>query len=530
MPTVVMEPCSILELTSCVLKVVSQIYKFLKTVQNTPRDVRDYLVALENTRKVLAHVEDYILFHERTLFRAVDKTQLETISAVLQECKLTFTLQLSAVQKYDTQDTTSTWRQLRKKIGFGFGQESLNKCTTKLQAFQSLLNKALTASIGKDTVVIRAEVGVVKSEIIEMAKKQQQQHQQMLFTLEQYTTTTQKCVPKPIDHTLTADILNSTKQMDSEQAMETRDQILGHNEVSVPLKTLEQFRHSSSMEVSSTSCMATSGSSVPLDHTNCHLGRNTVIMYSRNDSFWRLPEEKCQFLGSETKALSANNHQDLVRILGGIACNLFITRKMRSSLKQNSSLVDDMLMVPGQWCIIYVHQNATKPFELIGPTSPQRKPPDETCLAIEQLFSLVYSCDRELKMYQDQRMTDLVGQIIKPVECSYEVLTFNPKYQVSKADRRILKRNITELRHISEQIRLEVDYRHRVETRETALRAQDIQVQQQLMTRMLQDQKSVLDAMMRKSQQIESIQGQQEVLQNMLQLRKVVEEGQLGIL
>ncbi|KAI1266491.1 hypothetical protein F5Y18DRAFT_425733 [Xylariaceae sp. FL1019] len=480
-----MEPCSILELTTVVLKVVSQIYKLLKTAKNAPRDVRDYLVALENTRKVLVHVEDYILFRERTLFKAVDKLQLEAIQVVLHKCKLTFALQLSIVEGYDAHDAASTWRQLRKRICFGFGQDVLIKCTAKLQTFQALLNQALTASIGKDTVVIRSEIGLVRSEMIDMTRKQQQQYKQMFLAMEQYTKRIQKGVPELITQSWTADSEGYTDGVDLKRGMVDGHPMSDHDNPDSPQDIPPH-------------------TGITIIHASNRWGG---VSRSFNDEL-----------------LIVNTRNESLRCLPVLVQSAYEDRKQPMSKREdmNRTLLD-MIAARGPQSNILVSGTITiDTIDLIIPTS---QTSDEMSLATAELCNVIYGCGRELQMYQDQGMTDLVEKIIKPLEISSLILHYDIRNPLSEHDRETLKDEMTELRHIYKQIRLEVDYRHRAETRETALRVQDIQVQQLLLTGILNDQRGVLESMMRKTQWIDSIQGRQDILQNMLQAGKVADQG-----
>lgn len=144
-----------MELSSTVLKVSHQIYKFLKALQNAPAEVAEYRDSLESTRKVLLDVHEYADVHERSTLvapmsstGAEDGLRLRTLRMVLLDCELVFVAQWNVLKGYESDDSLSWFRRASKRCEFVWGREALERSTTKLEASRALLVHAISTSTG----------------------------------------------------------------------------------------------------------------------------------------------------------------------------------------------------------------------------------------------------------------------------------------------------------------------------------------------------------------------------------------------
>lgn len=143
-----MEPCSILELSSTVLKLSLKLYRFFKAVRNAPEEVHEYLGALESIRHVFQDVKEYAKAHLRSAFFEHDAMRLTVVEAALRDCELEFALQLSYVENLDPATASSLFSTTGRKTKWVLKKETLEGLTKKLEKLQGLLSVAVTTSIG----------------------------------------------------------------------------------------------------------------------------------------------------------------------------------------------------------------------------------------------------------------------------------------------------------------------------------------------------------------------------------------------
>jgi hypothetical protein len=143
-----MEPCSILELSTTVIKLSAAVYGFFKDVHNAPRDVTEYLLVLEGSRKIFVDVQQYADLHEQSAFTKVHRNQLDTLTVVLEECQLSFGTQVSLIESYRSGCSELNFQKLRKRCEWVFGRDAIQSAGAKLQSSQTLLIQALNVSSG----------------------------------------------------------------------------------------------------------------------------------------------------------------------------------------------------------------------------------------------------------------------------------------------------------------------------------------------------------------------------------------------
>ena len=147
-PPARMEPFSIYELTTTVLKVSYELYSFLKAVHDAPSEVQEYLEALESTRKVLVGVQEHAADYERSDSLHTERSQLQILRAVLKECEISFTLQLSNLEDSHQKFEGAMFERIRKKVEFVLSKDAIKQSTKKLRASQNLLAQAVTTLVG----------------------------------------------------------------------------------------------------------------------------------------------------------------------------------------------------------------------------------------------------------------------------------------------------------------------------------------------------------------------------------------------
>ncbi len=143
-----MEPCSILELSSIVLKLSGKLYQVFKAIGDAPEEVHEYLSVLETLRCVFQDVKEYTDEHWRSPFFGHDGIRLTLVEALLRDCESEFTLQLSYVEELDPATAPSVFRSTGRKVKWVLRKETLQGLTKKLEKLQALLMAAVTTSTG----------------------------------------------------------------------------------------------------------------------------------------------------------------------------------------------------------------------------------------------------------------------------------------------------------------------------------------------------------------------------------------------
>ena len=143
-----MEPCSILELSSTVLKLSLKLYRFFKAIHDAPEEVHEYLSVFESIRVVFQDVKEYAEAHLRSAFFERDGIRLTVVEATLRDCELEFTVQLSYVEDLDPATASSFLKGTSRKTKWVLRKETLQGLTKKLEKLQHLLSLAVTTSTG----------------------------------------------------------------------------------------------------------------------------------------------------------------------------------------------------------------------------------------------------------------------------------------------------------------------------------------------------------------------------------------------
>lgn len=143
-----MEPFSIYELTSTVLKLSLKLYKFFRAVHDAPEEIQEYLSVLESIRRVFQDVQEYATLHQQSAFALQDGVQLRVVETVLKDCELEFALQLSYIEKIDPSSISSFFARSEKRIEWVLRKETVEGLTRKLENLQALLAMAVTTSTG----------------------------------------------------------------------------------------------------------------------------------------------------------------------------------------------------------------------------------------------------------------------------------------------------------------------------------------------------------------------------------------------
>ncbi|MCJ1260626.1 hypothetical protein MMC22_000488 [Lobaria immixta] len=160
-----MEPCSILELSSTVLKLSLKLYRFFKALHDAPEEVHEYLSVLESIRRVFQDVKDYAVAHLHSAFFEHDGMRLTVVEAALQDCELEFTLQLSNVEELDPATASSFFRAMGRQTKRVLRKETLEGLTKKLEKLQGLLSLAVMTSTGRNEVFMREKLQSISFDV-----------------------------------------------------------------------------------------------------------------------------------------------------------------------------------------------------------------------------------------------------------------------------------------------------------------------------------------------------------------------------
>lgn len=144
--------------------------------------------------------------------------------------------------------------------------------------------------------------------------------------------------------------------------------------------------------------------------------------------------------------------------------------------------------------------------------------------SIQEMTDAMATCSREITLYQDPELYEFVGQIHDELldaihwTCTYLSSSglkswFNSLELQFKYDKFMARIHI-----ISQRVLREVDYRNRLEMRETSSRIVDMQVEQQKILAKVEDQKRILQSMQEERQIMDVVQKQQRILQIVQQI------------
>lgn len=141
-----MDPVTIFELTNTVVGLSIKIYDFFKGMHDAPRDIIEYLQALDKTKAVFEEVQDYLQRHISSTFHTHDGLQLDIVQRALEDCRLEFALQLSFIEKLDPAACDSFFKMSVRKAKWVLSEEKIEAFTAKLGKVQSLLSVAIAST------------------------------------------------------------------------------------------------------------------------------------------------------------------------------------------------------------------------------------------------------------------------------------------------------------------------------------------------------------------------------------------------
>ena len=144
----IIEPASILELTSTVLELSRKLYKFFKRFLDAPEEIQEYLAALEAVRHVFLDIQEYVEMYQLSAFFKEDGMRLRVIEPTLKDCELEFKLQLSFVESMQPEKASSFIAKSRNQATWVLKKETIEGLTRKLEKLQSLLGLAIATSTG----------------------------------------------------------------------------------------------------------------------------------------------------------------------------------------------------------------------------------------------------------------------------------------------------------------------------------------------------------------------------------------------
>lgn len=136
----------------------------------------------------------------------------------------------------------------------------------------------------------------------------------------------------------------------------------------------------------------------------------------------------------------------------------------------------------------------------------------------------ITTCERELLLYRDPKLQDLVGRLYSEL-----LATLHAGYKFYSNHRSLLRKQLglrptfekpmAEVRRLSQAVLREVDYQHRLELRETSSRIVDMQIEQRKILTTLEDQKRILRSLQEERRIISVVQEQQKILQIVQQIQ-----------
>ena len=149
--------------------------------------------------------------------------------------------------------------------------------------------------------------------------------------------------------------------------------------------------------------------------------------------------------------------------------------------------------------------------------------------SLTEMFDAIQTCERELILYKDSKLQDLVArlyiQLFKILKTLREIY-FNPlqvhRYKQLNIGSYIgneMEEPMAEMRRLRQAVMREVDYQHRVELRETSSRVADMQIEQRKILTTLEDQRRILKSLQEERRIIGVVQEQQKILQIVQQIQ-----------
>ena len=152
--------------------------------------------------------------------------------------------------------------------------------------------------------------------------------------------------------------------------------------------------------------------------------------------------------------------------------------------------------------------------------------------SLTEMSDVVQICERELVLYKDAKVQDLVGrlyvQLFEALDAwrnfyshsgssrMHHLLKIRPDTEILTPE---IEKSMAEIRRLSQAVLREVDYRHRVELRETSSKVADIQIQQRKILTTLEDQRRILKSLQEERRIISVVQEQQKILQIVQQIQ-----------
>ena len=138
-----------------------------------------------------------------------------------------------------------------------------------------------------------------------------------------------------------------------------------------------------------------------------------------------------------------------------------------------------------------------------------------------EMSDTIQTCERELVLYKDAKIQNLVSRLYTEL---FEVLqTFRRLYLRSRdtvlesdLTRTNIEKPMAKMRRLYQAVMREVDYRHRVELRETVT---DIQIEQRKILTTLEDQRRILKSLQEERRIVGVVQEQQKILQIVQQIQ-----------
>lgn len=143
-----MDPGTILELTCSVLALSQKLYRFFKAIHDAPEEIREYLSALETTRRVFVDIQEYVEMYQMSAFAMEDGMRLRVIEPALKDCEQDFSLQLSFVESLQPEQCSSIFTRSKKQGQWVLNKDTIERLTRKLEKLQRLLSLAVTTSTG----------------------------------------------------------------------------------------------------------------------------------------------------------------------------------------------------------------------------------------------------------------------------------------------------------------------------------------------------------------------------------------------
>lgn len=140
------------------------------------------------------------------------------------------------------------------------------------------------------------------------------------------------------------------------------------------------------------------------------------------------------------------------------------------------------------------------------------------------MSAAITTCERELVLYKDPKIQDLVerlySELLAVLHAGHEFYSkHRPLLRNQLGFRPTFEKPMAEVRRLSQAVLREVDYQHRLELRETSSRIVDMQIEQRKILTTLEDQKRILRSLQEERRIISVVQEQQKILQIVQQIQ-----------